>query len=186
MSWVCEYCSSANDESQRECFVCGNSRSAASIRAAKRERRAERATCVGRRVWRGINIGGRVLFYASIALLTVMAGVIIATKINDRALDDLSDVAATMLAHIGANLKCTFGDHAGGNSVSMVFSELFSGRSGKYAALGTRFSGVGDSAGSALRSLGQTASLIGTQFAEQVDVVIDRFGRLFSGIREKI
>lgn len=185
MSWVCEYCSSANDEGQRDCFVCGNPRSAASIRAAKRERRAERTVRTGRRLWRGINIGGRVLFYASIALLTVMAGVIIAMKINDRALDDLSDVAAALLAHIGVNLECVFGDRTGGNSILVAFRELFISRNDKFAAIGARLSGMGDTASSAFRSLGQTVSLLGTQLAEQVDVVVDRLGRMIGGIREK-
>ena len=185
MSWVCEYCSSANEESRTDCFVCGNPRSAASIRAAKRETRKKHAERAGRRLWRSVNIGGRVAFYASLALFTVMTILTIVMKINDMALDDLADMIAFMAVRAGANIKGLFVGNGDGNSLTLAFEELFIGRSAKFAAVGNRFAGLWDCAGSSLRSIGQTVSLLGGQIAEQADVAVDRFGRMLHGIRDK-
>lgn len=185
MSWVCEYCSSANEGCQRDCFVCGNPRSAASVRAGKREARKRRAASAGRRLWRGANIGGRVAFYASIAMFTVMAAVMIITKVNHHEMGGVADNLAALAAHLGANLKGLFGGRADGGSIALAFGELFTGRSSKYAEIGDCFAGAGDRAGATLRSLGQTASLLLRQIAEQVDVTVDNFGRMVRSIRYK-
>lgn len=185
MSWVCEYCSSANEGSRRDCFVCGNPRSSASIRAGKREARKKRAASAGRRLWRSTNIGGRVAFYASIALFTVMAAVMIVTKVNHHEMGGVADNLTALMAHLGTNLKGLFGGKADGGGIVLVFEELFPGRSDKYVEIGERFAGAGDHAGSTLRSLGQTASLLMGQIAEQVDVTVDSFGRMVRSIRYK-
>lgn len=185
MSWVCEYCSSANEESRTDCFVCGNPRSAASIRAAKRETRKKHAERAGRRLWRSVNVGGRVAFYASLTLFTVMTVLTIVMKINDMALDDLADMIALMAVHVGTNIKGLFVGKGDGNSFTLVFEELFVGRSTKFAAVGNRIAGLWDCAGAAFRSLGQTVSLLWGQIAERADVAVDRFGRMLHGIRAK-
>lgn len=185
MSWVCEYCSSANEGCQRDCFVCGNPRSAASVRAGKREERKKRAASAARRLWRGTNIGGRVAFYASIALFTVLSAVMIITKIHHHEMGGVADNLAVLMARLGANLKGLFGGRADGGSIALAFGELLTGRSSKYAGIGDCFAGVGDRAGAALRSLGQTASLLLRQIAEQVDVTVDSFGRMVRSIRYK-
>ena len=124
-------------------------------------------------------------FYASLALFTVMTVLTIVMKINDMALDDLADMIAFMAVRAGANIKGLFVGNGDGNSLALVFEELFIGRSAKFAAVGNRFAGLWDCAGSSLRSIGQTVSLLGGQIAERADVAVDRFGRMLHGIRDK-
>ena len=47
MSWICDECSSNNDDDAGECFVCGAPRSRASVREAARRRRQETSDAVG-------------------------------------------------------------------------------------------------------------------------------------------
>ena len=61
MSWVCEVCSTNNDDDVKECFICGCERSAASIREGKRKAREARLDKISSvlcdDVLRGIKIG---------------------------------------------------------------------------------------------------------------------------------
>lgn len=41
MSWVCDFCSTCNEEKTLECFVCGQPRSAESIHEEKKRRKAD-------------------------------------------------------------------------------------------------------------------------------------------------
>lgn len=47
VSWICDECSSNNDDDTLECFVCGARRSQASLREAARRRRREKCNAVG-------------------------------------------------------------------------------------------------------------------------------------------
>ena len=73
MSWICDYCSTANEDRDTECFVCCRERSKESIRAAKRAAREERTKRINEAIYKGITITGKVMFFSSIVLFSVIA-----------------------------------------------------------------------------------------------------------------
>lgn len=62
MSWVCEYCSTSNDDHDTVCFVCGQERSMDSIREAKRIEAAERTKRVCEITYKCTTIAGKIFF----------------------------------------------------------------------------------------------------------------------------
>ena len=67
MSWICDYCSSNNDEETRVCFVCGCCRSAASIREARRKAKQKKIREFANWLY------NKVFFAIKIAVISVVA-----------------------------------------------------------------------------------------------------------------
>lgn len=68
MSWICEICSSANEDFSRECFVCGQVRARESFIAGRRERREKTTNTVFRKVDRIASIVLKIVFFVALAL----------------------------------------------------------------------------------------------------------------------
>ena len=68
MAWICEACSSNNEDRSRECFVCGTRRSMRAIRRAKREARHRKFIDVSAGIIKGVLIGATVQLITAAAL----------------------------------------------------------------------------------------------------------------------
>lgn len=73
MPWICEYCSTDNEDKERECFVCGARRSMRAIRRAKKEARRRRALSFAFSLAKWMRIVATVLLITSATLLAVAA-----------------------------------------------------------------------------------------------------------------
>lgn len=76
MSWICEVCSTSNDEKEIECFVCGTARSEASIREGKIRAREEKI----RKLEDGIYNKG--MFVLKLGLISTVALIVVAIIIK--------------------------------------------------------------------------------------------------------
>ena len=112
MSWKCEICDTYNDESKTSCFVCGQARSAASIREGKirakeeRKQRIQNAICE-----KGYTFAKKILLagYASCAIILTIAMLIYQVQGDiDILLINLYDVFGNM----ENNLSMAFSDNA--------------------------------------------------------------------------
>ena len=71
MSWICEICSSFNEDSITECFVCGQARSKESIRLEKRERREIKTKKVFSNIEKVSNITLKTIFLIATLLCSI-------------------------------------------------------------------------------------------------------------------
>ena len=97
MSWKCDCCDSYNEDSDFECFVCGERRSKESIREARRAKTV-----------RFLFVFLKVLFLSLIALLTVSAAAAIIVKASGGGAYSLASDALTVLHHALDNLTRPF------------------------------------------------------------------------------
>jgi len=71
VSWICEECSSNNDDDSMECFVCGAHRSRASLREAARRKREQRRDAVGAVLCTKVFTGLKIAALSAAALLVI-------------------------------------------------------------------------------------------------------------------
>lgn len=127
MSWKCDICDTYNDDRDRICYVCGERRSEASVRAAKRKEAAEKlarrakAICDGTyRVGNTLYLAGAAVSAAAIAAIlidTILDGNVgtLISQVLDTLrmicstslLTDLWDNAAAILARFGSSIAET-------------------------------------------------------------------------------
>lgn len=108
MSWICDYCSTANDDRDTECFVCGRERSKKSILEAKRAAQEERTKRVNEMIYKSTTIVGRVMCFSSITLFSVIAIILLCLKIQNSSLGDLIHSGIAIADNIGDNFKLLF------------------------------------------------------------------------------
>ena len=137
MSWICEYCSTVNEDSDTRCFVCDSERSRESVLEARREvretrrverettrnearetRRVERetrriarsarATAAEEITYRIANITGKVLFLGSIIVFLVFALIALFLKMSSGSLDDVIYNLGAMLSNLFDNCCLMF------------------------------------------------------------------------------
>lgn len=89
MSWICENCSTVNEDSMSLCFVCGTKRSEEQILEAKRIVREEKTNRVNTIIYNVVTITGKVLFFSSIALFSVVLLIVLFLRMRNGELDDL-------------------------------------------------------------------------------------------------
>lgn len=137
MSWICEYCSTVNEDSDTHCFVCDSERSRESVLEARREeretRRVERETTrrvsrdtrrvardtrrVARSsrvaageiiIYRIANITGKVLCLGSIIVFLVFALIALFLRMSSGSLDDIIYNLWAMLTNMFDNFCLMF------------------------------------------------------------------------------
>ena len=107
MGWVCDRCSTYNVDEVSKCFVCDFDRTEESIREAKRAKRAERIKLGGKIA----AISGKVLFFVSIILFSVFAGITVYFKAKEGALGDVGGTLIGVGGNIADNFKTQFYDN---------------------------------------------------------------------------
>lgn len=88
MSWICEYCSTANDSHNTICFVCDHERSRESIRAQKREEREEKLRHVIPLIYSRVISVGRIAAFSAIGVFCLAALIILIARISEGSLGD--------------------------------------------------------------------------------------------------
>lgn len=89
LSWVCELCSSVNDDNSKECFVCGEKRSKESLRMESAKKHSVVASLWGKR----ITLSAKIMFWVSLFVFVgVYATVLIAKGKNG----EFGDVLVSM------------------------------------------------------------------------------------------
>lgn len=133
MGWICEICSTANEDTTTECFVCGQARSRESIREARsEERRKSKERTVGI-FGKGGWIALHVVFICAASLCLLAFGTLIVLKGIDGRLGELFDCLLFAGKELVYNLRL-FG---------IAFLELFSSFFGQNALyLWENFTGV--------------------------------------------
>lgn len=109
MSWICDTCSTANEDHDRECFVCGEARSAESIREAERAEREARAERRSSTIYKCATVTGKVLFFSSIALFSVVALILLFLKMRNGAISDIVFVLFTIVENVVDQFMSLFG-----------------------------------------------------------------------------
>ena len=108
MSWICDYCSTLNDDSVTECFVCETPRSKESIREAKRAEREERSKRINIILYNSTTVTGKVLCFSSIVLFSVIALIILFLKMKNGLLNDTVHVGISMMEKMWGNFRPIF------------------------------------------------------------------------------
>lgn len=108
MSWICEYCSTTNENRDKKCFVCGTERSKESIQEAKRAVREKRARQTHAIIYKSATITAKVLCVSSIVLFSIIAVIILYLKMKNGSLGDLLDVGFAITKNIGENFRLLF------------------------------------------------------------------------------
>lgn len=109
MSWVCDFCSTCNEEKTLECFVCGQPRSAESIREGKERLKAERFVRFNKFIFDVVYSKLKIVFASSIAVASVVTIVWLIIKITHGNLDDIPIAIEHMAKRIGGNIQFCFG-----------------------------------------------------------------------------
>lgn len=108
MSWICDYCSTANDEELRECFVCGVARSAESIREAKRRLREEHFKKISASTYKWLMLIAKTLFTASTATFVIVFLIMTILKLTNGEVDDFASAIVGVGENAFENLKGSF------------------------------------------------------------------------------
>ena len=104
MSWICDICSSANEDSTTECFVCGQARSRESILLERRERR-ERKT---KKIFTSVDKSSNIILKTIFILATVLSATLISILIIKKAINgELGDIIECLIA-LGNNCVSSF------------------------------------------------------------------------------
>lgn len=89
MSWKCDICDSYNEESVIQCYVCGQPRSAESIREGKIRAREEKITRINNRIYKNAYGISRAFFIFGLTISLVSIAIAIIIKIINGQLDDM-------------------------------------------------------------------------------------------------
>ena len=109
MSWVCEFCDSTNEESSRQCFVCGHDRSAESIRESKARAREEKMARLSEGIAKNVCGATKVAFMAGLGVSSLAVAIIVIIKIINGQLDDIWRSLTAVTGRAWDNISVSFG-----------------------------------------------------------------------------
>lgn len=107
MSWKCDICDTYNDERKTACYVCGQARSATSIREGKIRAREEISLRINNAIYKkGYNISKGLFFTGLISSLIV---IVIATiiRLSQGDVGSLATNLVRIFEHIGVTISST-------------------------------------------------------------------------------
>ena len=122
LSWKCDICDSYNEESSRQCYVCGQPRSAESIREGKIREREERIARINAGIYKNAYGVSKIVFIAGLAASLVIISIAIIMKIANGQLDDIWNSLSVVVRRIGYNLNYSFG-----RNPPILFNHVLSG-----------------------------------------------------------
>lgn len=129
MSWKCDICDSYNEESTRQCYVCGQPRSRASIREGRIRARAGRIKRVNEMiVSRAL---GMLNIMYTLGVFLALAGVVMTLifKSGGTRLDDIWQASKVMLERAHYNYNSAFNENLSG-----IMTRIGDNHSGNLAA----------------------------------------------------
>ena len=89
MSWKCDICDSYNEEGSRQCYVCGQPRSAESIREGKIREREERIADINASIYKNVYGVSKIVFIFGLNASLVVVAIAVILKIANGQLDDI-------------------------------------------------------------------------------------------------
>ena len=213
MSWICDYCSTANEDHDTECFVCGRERSMESIREATRIAREERTKRINEIIYKSATITGKVLCFSSIVLFSVIALIVLFLKMQSGSLGDLFDIGIVIFENIGENFKLLFNvnvksivgqlvdsplknigtnykimrSHAINilkNNSACIITELFVNRRVKYETFAQKLVILKDSIVGAFRLWWTVISLLIANIGESISSAVYNIGEIVEKVKE--
>ena len=213
MSWICDYCSTANEDRDTECFVCGRERSKESIREAKRAAREERTKRINEVVYKSTTITGKVMCFSSIVLFSVIALIVLYLKMQSGSLGDLVYTGIAIAENIGENFKLLFNINVEAiatqlldsplknigsnyeairlyalntiqNNGECIITELFVNRSVKYETFSQKFILLKDAIVGAFQSWWTVISLLVVNIGENISSVVYNAEEIVQKIKE--
>ena len=122
MSWKCDICDSYNEESSGQCYVCGQPRSAESIREGKLRKREERIARINAGIYKNAFSVSKVVFISGLAASIVIISIAIILKIATGQLDDIWNSLTVVVRRIVYNLSYSFG-----RNPPILFNRFLSG-----------------------------------------------------------
>lgn len=103
MSWRCDICDTYNEESVRQCYVCGQPRSAESIREGKIREREERAIRVSQSVYSKGYVTIRIVFISGLSLAVLVTIIDLIIKLSSGSIDEIVTNLTSAASHIYLN-----------------------------------------------------------------------------------
>lgn len=108
MSWVCDFCSSSNDDSSVECFVCGQHRSEASIREARRRAKEEKERAMSEKIFKYSSRISQILFITSLSISAIMATLMLVLMAINGNLSMPVESGVLIVRHFGTRISGSF------------------------------------------------------------------------------
>lgn len=113
MSWVCDFCSSSNDDSVVECFVCGQRRSEASIQEARRRAREEKERRVMEKILKYSSQTSKILFIVSVSVSTLTTTLMLVLMMINGNLSTIIESGIAIGKHFGVRISESFVGNTG-------------------------------------------------------------------------
>lgn len=108
MKWKCDICDTYNDESSRQCFICGHARSAESIREGRIRAREEKIARISAVIYENIYRVLKLLFFIGLSASLIGIVVTIIIKRADGSLNELRQIAEIIAEHTWLNIIKAF------------------------------------------------------------------------------
>lgn len=179
MSWICEICSSANEDYCRECFVCGQVRSKESFRKERRNKREKSLSAVFNKTDRVAGIALKTIFIVALVLCIAVLTCIVIKKIVNGNFGGVWENFQILIS------KCSYN----ATRLFLCASDLFGIRFGVtfgyfYQNVTTVFGGILPQIGFALETFFQSIIVpIYNKFAVVVTNLVSLFGFAFGRFR---
>ena len=107
MSWKCDICDTYNDEREAACYVCGQARSAASIREGKIRAREERTLRINNAIHqKGYNVS-KVLFFSGLISSLLVIIIVTTIKLSKGDIGSIVTNLVSVFEHMGARGSST-------------------------------------------------------------------------------
>lgn len=170
MSWVCDNCSTINEEHDTTCFVCDEPRSIESIREAKRVVREAKIEKAMEAMYKSTTICGKAMFIISVSVFFIVAIILVAQRIIN---GDFNEFYVS-LSSIFKNIKISL-TNFGGN-----FPEIWN------AAVIPKASGIPDNTVAIFEKIGVNFEYIFTEVMNNLVSIIRTKGEILIGIIAEI
>lgn len=115
MGWKCDICDTYNEETTKQCYVCGGARSEASIREGKRRAREERILRLNLAILNNVFKYSKIFFVLGLSVSSIALVLLLIMKVSGGKLDDIILNAIQLLRNITENIKLLF-------SLNVVFA----------------------------------------------------------------
>lgn len=103
MNWICDYCSTSNENEIKECFVCGRSRSEASILESRRKQREHEIEKINSYLYRTIFSRIKYIFLTLIIVSVILISILGTILVVNETIDEPVIIASKLLDYIYKN-----------------------------------------------------------------------------------
>ncbi len=178
MSWVCEYCSTSNDDHDTVCFVCGKERSVESIREAKRIAAEEKSEHICEITYKCATLVGKIFFILTIVLFSVMILVLLFQKMRSGTLDDVLSNGIVLGENIAENFKLIYSENISSIMVQIGNSPVYNvsnNAKAMWSSMIDDFNSLFESILTLVNNIGKNISIVIQNIEDVVQKVIAKY-----------